>query len=133
MRYSKLPALLPMLAVLTACATPQERCINAATQDMRIVEQLIAETNGNLQRGFALQDETVYRTEFEDCTPAPTASRPDPSPRMCPVQVPVTTTRPVAIDLSAESVKLASLEKKRAQQAKVAEVAVAQCRAMHPK
>lgn len=123
---------LPALALLAACGTPQERCINSATQDMNVVTQLIAETKGNLQRGFALQKETVYRTEFKDCTPSAVKGQPTPRPRMCPVQVPDTITKPVAIDLTAENAKLTSLEKKRAQQAKVAEAAIKQCRALHP-
>lgn len=120
------------LALLTACGTPQERCIREASRDMAVVDQLIAETEGNLQRGFALQRETVYRTKFEDCTPDPTAADPAPRRRMCPVQQPDTVTRPVAINLADESAKLASLEAKRTQQGKVAAAAIAQCRAVHP-
>ena len=120
------------LTVLSACATPQVRCIKQATRDIAIVDQLIAEVEGNLQRGFALERETIYRTEFEDCTPNPTESNPTPRARMCPVQVPQTMTRAVAVDLTAESAKLASLEAKRAQQGQVAAASIAQCRAIHP-
>lgn len=121
------------LMLLGACATPQERCIKQATRDMAIVDQLIAEVEGNLQRGFALERETVYRTEFEDCTPRPTATDPTPRARMCPVQVPYSTTRAVAVDLTAESAKLASLQAKRTQQGQIAAAAIAQCQAIHPK
>lgn len=124
---------LPALALLAACATPQERCINQATRDMRVVSALIEQTQGNLQRGFALEEQTIYRTEFEDCTPAATQADPNPRSRMCPVQVPQTTTKPVAIDLTAENAKLTSLQNKRAQQQQVANAAIAQCKAIHPK
>jgi hypothetical protein len=120
------------LGVLAACGTPQERCIREVTRDMAVVDTLIVEVQGNLQRGFALQDETVYRTQFADCTPAPTEANPNPRARRCPVQVPETVTRAVAIDLTAESAKLASLQAKRAQQASVANTAIAQCRALYP-
>jgi hypothetical protein len=120
------------VALLASCGTPQERCIREATRDMAVVDQLIAETEGNLQRGFALQRETIYRTEFEDCTPPATASDPTPRGRMCPVQVPDTVTRPVAINLADESAKLASLQAKRTQQGTVAAAAMAQCRALYP-
>ncbi len=123
---------LSALALLAACATPQEQCINQATRDMEVVDQLIAEAEGNLQRGFALQEETVYRTEFEDCTPNATKTNPAPTSQMCPVQVPTTTTRPMAIDLGDESAKLASLQKKRTQQGKTAAIAIKQCRATYP-
>jgi hypothetical protein len=131
--YARNSAALLCLAALAACGTPQERCIRAATRDMAVVDQLIGEVQGNLQRGFALEEETVYRTEFEDCTPAATAAYPNPAPRLCPVEVPSTTTKPVAIDLTAESAKLASLQAKRAQQGQLAQDAIAQCRAQHPK
>jgi hypothetical protein len=118
--------------VLASCGTPQQRCIAGATRDMKVVERLMAEAQGNLQRGYALESETVYRTEFQDCTPAPTAAHPNPAPQLCPVEVPSTTTRPVAIDLAAESAKLASLQAKYAQQGTMATQAIAQCRAVHP-
>ena len=50
------------LAALAGCGTPQEQCINRNTRDLRVVDRLIVETEGNLQRGYAL--ETV--TRFED-------------------------------------------------------------------
>lgn len=120
------------LALLAACGTPQERCIRDVTRDMTVVDKLMTEVQGNLQRGFALQEETVYRTEFADCTPDATEADPNPRTRRCPVQVPHKVTRPVAIDLGAESAKLASLQAKRAQQASVASTAIAQCRALYP-
>ena len=124
---------LTALALLAGCATPQQRCITDATRDMAVVDQLIAEVEGNLQRGFGLQEETLYRTDFQDCTARPTADHPNPTPRKCPVEVPNTTTKPVALDLAAESAKLASLQAKRAQQGPLAHAAIDQCRALHPK
>ncbi len=120
------------LLILSACATPQEQCINAATRDMQVVDQLIAETEGNIQRGFALERETIYRTEFQDCTPRATEKNPEPKQRMCPVEVPETTTRPKAVDLNAEKAKLKSLTTKRAAQGKAAHAAMAQCRVQYP-
>ena len=32
--------LLPALLILTACGTPQEQCISAATRDMRVVDAI---------------------------------------------------------------------------------------------
>jgi hypothetical protein len=121
-----------VFVILGACASPQERCITAATRDMRVVDTLIAQTKATLARGYALEVETVYRTEFKDCTPKPTPTTPDPSPRLCSVEVPQTITRPMAVDLNAESAKLASLETKRAAQARFAQTAIGQCRAEFP-
>ena len=51
------------LAALAACGTPQEQCINRNTRDLRTVDRLIAEAEGNLQRGYAYETITVYEPE----------------------------------------------------------------------
>lgn len=117
---------------LAACGTPQEQCINHATRDMRVVDRLIAESEGNLARGYAYQEETVYLPEWQDCTPRPSQADPAPKPRMCFEQVPQTTRKAVAIDLAAEAAKLKGLKDKRAAQAKAAEAPIAACRAQYP-
>jgi len=121
------------LLVLTGCATPQERCINAATRDMRVVDQLIAESKATLARGYALESQIIYRTDFEDCTPRATADYPNPPPRMCMVDVPQTVTKPKAVDLGAEQAKLAALETKYAAQSAGSAQIIDQCRVQFPK
>lgn len=123
---------IPALLILTGCATPQERCINSATRDMRVVDQLIAESMATLARGYALDSQIVTRTDFEDCTPRATAEYPNPRPQMCLVEVPQTITKPVAVDLAAEKAKLKGLEAKSAQQSIAAAAAIAACRAQYP-
>ena len=49
----------PVLLVLAACATPQERCINDAAEPYRAALKERAEIAEALSRGF------VYKTEFE--------------------------------------------------------------------
>ena len=124
--------LLPALIMLNACGTPQQQCINSGTRDLRVVDRLIAETEGNLARGYAYKEVTTFSQQFQDCTPRPTVANPDPAPVQCLVQVPVTSREPMAIDLGAESAKLASLQAKRSAQSRAAEPAIAQCRAVHP-
>jgi hypothetical protein len=124
---------IPALLILTGCATPQERCINAATRDMQVVDQLIAESMATLARGYALETQIVTRTDFEDCTPRATPDYPNPQPKMCLVEVPQTITRPKAVDLTAEKAKLKSLEVKSAQQSTAAAQGIAACRAQYPK
>jgi hypothetical protein len=124
--------LLPTLLILSACGTPQEQCISAATRDMRVVDRLIAETEGNLTRGYGYENVTVYVTEWQDCTPAATTANPEPKPRVCLEDVPQTTRQPVALDLAAEQAKLTGLKQKRAQQAKAAASAINQCKAQYP-
>ena len=120
------------LLILSACGTPQEQCIGAATRDTRVVDRLIIETQGNPARGYGYETVTVYVPEWQDCTPNPTATKPEPKPRMCLEQVPQATRRAVALDLAAERAKLTGLQQKRAQQAKAAAGAVAQCKAQYP-
>jgi hypothetical protein len=59
------------LAALAACGTPQEQCINRNTRDLRTVDRLIAESEGNLQRGYAYETITVYEPEWSYCRAAP--------------------------------------------------------------
>lgn len=121
------------LATLAACGTPQEQCINSNTRDLRTVDRLIAEAEGNLQRGYAYETITVYEPEWTYCRRRPVVEgEPDPPPRLCLDQHPVSRTRPKAIDLNEEARKLDSLKEKRNSLARQAEVIVAQCKAQYP-
>ena len=119
--------------ILTACATPQQQCIRGVTGDLQVVDRLIAETEGNLARGYAYADMVVSVPEFVDCTPEPTKDDPQPRAAGCFEDVPETVTKPVAVDLHAEAGKLAGLKEKRAELAGAAAPAVADCQARFPK
>lgn len=123
-----------LFLALAACGTPQEQCINTVTRDLRVVDQLIAETQTNLNRGYALEDVTTYRPVWRDCGPPPApkkGEKPQP-PRLCLDDEAVTVQRPQAIDLDAESHKLATLQAKRKQLANQAEASVNACRTQYP-
>lgn len=117
---------------LAACGTPQQQCIAAATRDQRVLDRLIAETERNIARGYAIQQVTMSRPVVVDCTPRPTAANPNPVPRTCLREGSYTVNRPQAIDLNAERAKLASMVAKRRDLARQAEAAIAQCRATYP-
>lgn len=119
--------LLALGLALTACATPQEQCIAGASRDLQIVTRLIAETEANIARGYALAEVVETRPDFVDCTPDPTEENPDPKPRKCLVDVAEAVTRPVTIDLEAEAAKLASLRVKRAELIERSDAAVRLC------
>jgi hypothetical protein len=124
--------LLPL--ILTACGTPQERCINQQTRDLRVVDGLIDDTRRNLDRGYGIEEYTVTAVEWQPCDIQPP---PDENGNLRPVEmcledIPVTRTRPVAIDLGAERAKLDSMLAKRDQLQAEAAPRVAQCRALHP-
>jgi hypothetical protein len=121
------------LAALAACGTPQEQCISRNTRDLRIVDRLIAESEGNLQRGYAYETITVYEDYWTQCPlPAPVEGVPPPKPRLCLDERPVTEQRPKAIDLNEEARKLDSLKTKRKALARQAEAVIAQCKAQNP-
>lgn len=118
---------------LVGCGTPQEQCISRSTRDLRTVDRLIAETEGNLARGFAYETVTVYEDYWTTCPqPKPREGEPAPKPRMCLDERPVTEQRPKAIDLNDEARKLESLKAKRKQLARAAEAVIAQCKAQYP-
>ena len=84
------PTLLGLtLLGLTACGTPQEQCISANTRDLRVVERLIRETEGNLARGYGYVTVTEYEAEWVDCTPDPSEANPNPTQQLCFDRVPV--------------------------------------------
>lgn len=126
------------LTLLTACGTPQERCINGVTRDLRVVDRLIATSEGNLKRGYALEEVVVTSTEWLPCPVPPAATLPDgtlapaPAPQLCPTPVRDTETRPKAINLRDEAETLASLKTKRKELNRGAAKAIAQCKAEFP-
>lgn len=129
---------LVLLALLAACGTPQEQCINRVTRDLRIVDRLIAETEGNLARGYAYEDVIVYRPVRVICDyyhrpgPADGGPAPRPVPRYCWDEREYTEQRPTAIDLRAERSKLEGLRAKRVELSRSAATPIAQCQAQYP-
>jgi hypothetical protein len=136
----KVFAPLALLAALAACATPQEACIAEATRDLRTLDRLIAETEANISRGFALDTFQTTEPRYVLCPgPRRVVTRPDgtqvvvdEAPRYCWRDVTVTAERPRAIDVAAERRILASTRAERTRKAREAERAVAECRARFP-
>lgn len=125
------PALILLpLAVLAACATPREQCINAATQNTRVLSALVTETEGNLARGYALATEQDIRTVSRTCRGQTEGG--DSFSFPCDETVTVERNVPVAIDLNAERAKLVSLRERLATEQAAANAAVSQCIAIHP-
>jgi hypothetical protein len=128
-----------LFLLVAACGTPQERCIARETRDVRVLDRLIVESEGNLKRGYALEEVVTYRDRWVRCpvppAPAPVDGQPAPTPpppRLCLDEVRETVTRPKAIDLKAEAQKLASMKEKRSAQMRAAGPAIAQCKAQFP-
>lgn len=127
-------AFLVLPLILVACGTPQERCINQQTRDLRVLDGLIIETRRNLDRGYAVEEYTVTTVEWQPCDiqPPPDENGNARPVEMCLEDVPMTRTRPVAIDLGAERAKLDGMLAKRDQLQAEAAPRIAQCRELHP-
>lgn len=122
-----------LLLLLGACGTPQERCIARETRDLRVLDRLIAETEGNLKRGYALEDVVIYHSVWVQCPGRhPVEGEPAPPPQLCLEEISEVETRPKAINLADEAEKLASMQDKRRALVAAAAPAVAQCRATFP-
>ncbi len=125
------------LALLAACGTPQEQCIAQNTRDLRVLDRLITESQGNLARGYAFVDVETTHTRWVRCEPPTVETLPDGTVRrepgrMCLDDITVTERRPAAIDLGAEKSKLVSMQKKRAELAKAAVPVIAACKRAYP-
>ena len=124
------------LGLLAACGTPQEQCILRQTRDLRTLDRLIAETQTNIARGYAVEEytETIdyWGTCYAPQAAGPDGVRPPPVAFTCRRDRDVTRTRPVAIDLGAERQKLSSMQAKRRDLARAAEGPVAACKATYP-
>jgi hypothetical protein len=123
--------------LLMGCATPQEACIAGATRDLRILDGLIAGTEANLRRGYAIETVAVPDTVWTVCRQRGPLRGEDvegagSGPAFCFEDVVRQVDQPRAIDLGAERAKLASMRVKRAELARAAGPAVAACRAQHP-
>ena len=108
------------LVFLAACATPQQRCVAGASKDLRVVRALIVETQGNLDRGYAIGQEIRPKFTMGFC------GRNGPL-TTCLTQDASVIDKPVAIDLAAEREKLASLRAKERELAARAVTAAQQC------
>lgn len=125
--------LLALPALIAACGTPQERCIRSGTEDLRVLTQLIAQSEATLARGYALVEVETSRMAWRQCgwyPPAQPGAR--PQPRMCFVPVPDIETRAASVDLAAERAKLKSMQQKQRELQRAAAPVIAACKAEHP-
>lgn len=128
-----LPRVLICLPLLVAaCATPQERCLSDATAALRPVDRLIAETEGNISRGYGLQATTVYRDVWVPCWGGYGAYGYRAGGGMCIDEQAQIIQKPVAVDIREERTKLAQLKAKRRELAAAAAPKVAACEARFP-
>lgn len=122
-----LPALTIVLA-LAACATPQQRCINQHTHDLRVVDGLIARLQTDIARGYTLVQTPTLMPRWVMCGDPSS----DDGPGMCLIDTPATVNRPAAFDIAEAKRQLAQLKVKRRELQQQASPAVEACRAAFP-
>lgn len=115
-----------LFLLLSACATPLEQCIASASRELRVLSGLVASTQVNINRGYAIVTERFFVTEEQVC------GQIDQKPVYCDVPVAESRDVPVAIDLNAEQATLDSLLTKRAELAKLAQAAIKNCKTQYP-
>ena len=117
------------LLALAACTDPKQACINDATKDLTIVQGLIADTEATLERGYAIHTaaRTVLYTDFCIGTGVRNGHF-----SFCNRAQPVTSRKPVAVDLDAERRKLRSLKQKEAELRARSANNIQRCELAHP-
>jgi hypothetical protein len=121
-------AMLLALCALASCATSREACLRAATAELATLDRLIAETEANLARGYAIAREPYTTTTLEFCVGTGRLGGAfDVGLRYCPDVETRYRDRPVAIDPAAERRKLAQLRARRAAEAERAAARQAAC------
>jgi len=123
-------ALLLLPLALAACSTPREACINDATRELRVLGDLVSQTQGNLSRGYAIGERQEVITILETCEAVSESG--DITDFPCDRTEIRTQEFPVAIDLNAEQAKLNSLLERQAILNRQSQSIIQQCIAIHP-
>ncbi len=119
---------LAALCLLAACATPREACLRAATAELRTLDLLIARTEADLARGYALEREPYNAATLELCVGSGRVRDGlGLGLRYCPEIETRHREVPVAIDPAAQRRKLAQLRVRRAEEAQRAAAAAQAC------
>ena len=127
------------LALLAGCGTPQEQCVNRSTREIRTLQKLLDEVNGNLARGYAWEEYETIEHRWVECRvqPAPPPPGADGQPvkvrpKMCFVPETVSHTRRVPIDPVSEMNKRDGLVAKIKELTPQAEANIAACKVAYP-
>ncbi|PRY24372.1 hypothetical protein CLV78_103238 [Aliiruegeria haliotis] len=131
---TRLILLLALPVALVACTTPRETCLKSATKDLAVIDRLIIETQGNLQRGYGVTREPYTASRVDVCVGSGRYRYGSPGLAWNYCSRPETRYRdkPVAIDRTAEKRKLAELKQTRAKLVKETNQRIGQCDLRYP-
>ncbi|WP_428546711.1 hypothetical protein [Profundibacter sp.] len=113
--------LLALLLPLAGCSTALEQCVNRSTKNLQAVDDLIATTQANIDRGYALDSRPQVSIGLQLCT-SPSANF-----HFCTGTQTSPKQAPVAIDVAAERRKLAELKSRRAVLKRQSDLVVRAC------
>ncbi len=119
--------LLPSLALmltLAACANQPDPCTSASAQDLEPLDVLIAETRGNLSRGYAIAVRPPEKGSVSVCVGGGNIAV-----SVCTNKIAGGQSGPVAIDPIVERRKLRALEARRAELMSRVDAELAACEA----
>ena len=119
-------ALLPALILIAACATPQEQCINTASNEVRTIRSGISTAQGNIGRGYAIHRSTESYQVPDICHDS------NKKPYRCFETEYRTVETPVSINVAEERRKLAALQKRLPAAMRQMKAGVANCRVQFP-
>ena len=118
------------IALLAACASPQQQCLTNVTKELRVNAFLIAQTQANLDRGYAIDRQQRVSRGFDMCRERDRDGA--VSTTLCRTTQVRDVNVPQAINLEVERDTLDQLLARRANLEKQAAAATAQCRALYP-
>ncbi len=122
------------LIALAGCSSPRETCLKAATRDLAVVDALILQTRGNLERGYAVDQEPYVTNQVGLCVGngGYAYGRGGVGFNYCMAPTTRYRNQPVAIDRVTEQRKLTELMQTRARLLRETEQRVEQCNRLHP-
>ncbi|SEW04019.1 hypothetical protein SAMN05444851_1030 [Aliiroseovarius sediminilitoris] len=126
--FHRIPTMvgLALLLGLSACATPQQRCIAGATADYRTLQTQIKTAESNIARGYALHRQSIPITNTRVCYDG------NKNPYTCQRTAFRQIETPVSIDIDNEKAKLAGLKAKLATAQRKAVAGTKVCRQTYP-
>ncbi|ARE40168.1 hypothetical protein RGUI_2027 [Rhodovulum sp. P5] len=125
-------AALLTLLLLAACASPRAACERDATRDVRVLDDLIAETERTLARGYGVEREPYRRMRVNFCYGGQWGDRNRVGLSFCTAPETAWRDRPVAVDLTAERARLRQLKASRHDLGRTALRKLEVCRARYP-
>lgn len=129
-RTLPLVALLAVSACVGTQSSDRDRCISRAGAQLTTLNRLIAETQANVARGYALETVRDVRTIDRTCRGQNADGTSFRYP--CPETIESTRRVPVAINLNDEQDKLNSMVARRTEMERSVQATIAQCQATYP-